>query len=149
VDDLNDLYQELILDHNKSPHHFGDLPGANRHAQGHNPLCGDEVEIFLNVEDETIRDLRFKGHGCAISKSSASIMTDVMLGKSVKEAIGVFEEFHRLLTIEGASVDTAVLGKAMAFAGARQFPARVKCATLSWHTLKAALENKNESVTTE
>ena len=149
MNELNELYQDLILDHNKHPHHYGELPDANRHAQGQNPLCGDEVDVFLRIVDDRIADVRFKGHGCAISKSSASIMTDIVLGKTVAEATQVFHEFHRMLTLSDQETDANLLGKAMAFCGTRQFPARVKCATLSWHTLKAALENQNESVTTE
>ncbi len=148
-DDLSDLYQELILDHNAHPHHFGELTGANRQAHGHNPLCGDEVEVLLKIEGNIIGDIRFKGHGCAISKSSASIMTDVVKSKTLDEARKLFTQFHEMLTKEDAKVDKQALDKASVFEGVKQFPARVKCATLGWHTLLAAIDDKNEPVTTE
>lgn len=149
-DDLNDLYQELILDHNAHPHNYGELPEANLRALGHNPLCGDDIAVFLHVENGVILGIRFLGQGCAISKSSASIMTDELKGKTIAEAQTLFENFHTLLTEEDASgVDQEALGKAAVFSGVKQFPVRVKCATLAWHTLKAALNGAPEPVTTE
>ncbi|MBL4818831.1 MAG: SUF system NifU family Fe-S cluster assembly protein [Deltaproteobacteria bacterium] len=143
---LEDLYQELILDHNQHPHHYGELSAATHHAQGNNPLCGDQFELYLEVCDDKIIDIGFTGDGCAISKASASIMTDEIAGKTLEEAKELFSEFHKLLTQEGAS--TSKLEKAMVFEGVREFPVRVKCATLAWHTFQAAL-NKKESATTE
>jgi nitrogen fixation protein NifU and related proteins len=148
--DINDLYQELILDHNAHPHNYGELKGANYQAHGHNPLCGDDVEIYLLIKNDCIVDICFIGHGCAISKSSASIMTDELKGKSLTEAQAIFHVFHELLTVEDSSkLDKNVLGKASVFLGVKQFPMRVKCATLAWHTLIAALNGKNNLVTTE
>ena len=144
---LEDLYQELILDHNRYPHHYGQLPRHSHRAHGHNPLCGDELEVYLWVQNNQIQDIGFTGQGCAISKSSASIMTDELIGKTLEEASLIFEDFHQLLTREDALGEK--LSKAQVFAGVRQFPIRVKCATLAWHTLHAALEKKADPVTTE
>ncbi len=149
-DDINDLYQELILDHNAHPHNYGELKCANHQARGHNPLCGDDVEIFLLIKNDCIEDIRFTGQGCAISKSSASMMTDELKGKSLAEVQAIFHIFHELLTAEDSSkLDINALGKASVFSGVKQFPMRVKCATLAWHTLIAALNDKNNAVTTE
>lgn len=148
--DLKELYQEVILDHNKSPRNFRKVIEANRTVKGYNPLCGDQYTLYLKVEDNTIRDIGFDGAGCAISKASASVMTSVVKGKSVEEALMFFDDFHKLVTGDTEVVQNVEkLGKFAAFAGVSEFPARVKCATLAWHTLRAALEAKEERVTTE
>jgi len=139
--DLRDLYQEVILDHNKRPRNFGKLEGANRHAEGYNPLCGDRLTVYLDLEGNTIRDIRFEGSGCAISKASASMMTSEVKGKTVEEAEGTFHKFHQMVTEEG-KIDPETLGKLAAFSGVREFPVRVKCASLPWHTLDAALQSE-------
>ena len=144
--DLNDLYQEVILDHNKRPRNFRTIEGASHHADGYNPLCGDKLTLTLRVEDGSITDVAFTGSGCAISKASASIMTDTLKGKSVTEAQALFERFHRMVTTPpDQSVED--LGKLSVLAGVREFPVRVKCASLAWHTLKAALERKDSAST--
>ena len=145
--DLNDLYQEVILDHNKRPRNFRVLERPSHHAEGFNPLCGDRLDLFINVEDDHIADVGFQGSGCAISKASASLMTDAIKGRSVAEARDLFARFHRMVT---TPTDHAVedLGKLSVLAGVREFPVRVKCASLAWHTLKAALD-REEQVTTE
>jgi len=147
--DLGDLYQETILDHNRQPRNFGTLPGANRTAEGFNPLCGDKVTVTLQVEDGVLKDIRFQGSGCAISKASASMMTESMKGRTRAEAEALFQQFHRLLTGEPAPPDEAALGKLVVFSGVKEFPVRVKCATLAWHTLRSALENARQVATTE
>lgn len=141
--ELADLYQELILDHNARPHNFRELAGATHLAQGVNPLCGDKINIFLTVTEGSITDVAFTGSGCAISKASASLMTDQLMGKSLESAQTLFSAFRTLLAgtdAEQADADPG-LGKLMAFSGVRAFPMRVKCATLAWHTLQAALKN--------
>ncbi|UFP93457.1 Fe-S cluster assembly sulfur transfer protein SufU [Gloeobacter morelensis] len=145
--DLRDLYQEVILDHYKRPRNFGLLEAANREAEGHNPLCGDQVTIYLQVEDGIVKDIRFQGAGCAISTASASLMTDALKGKSVQEVDALFERFHRLVTDSSAEAGPE-LGKLAILAGVREYPVRVKCATLAWHTLQAALRGSG-TVTTE
>ncbi|MEK7283071.1 MAG: Fe-S cluster assembly sulfur transfer protein SufU [Acidobacteriota bacterium] len=147
--DLGDLYQEVILDHNRQPRNFGALPGANRRAEGFNPLCGDRVTVEVEMQDGVVKDIRFQGSGCAISKASASMMTESMKGRTRVEAEALFQEFHRLLTGDAAAPDPAALGKLVVFSGVREFPVRVKCATLAWHTLRSALENAREIATTE
>ncbi|HEX6898745.1 MAG TPA: SUF system NifU family Fe-S cluster assembly protein [Thermoanaerobaculia bacterium] len=147
-DSLRDLYQEVILDHNRRPRNFGPLPEANRQAEGYNPLCGDKVTVFLDLEDDRIRDVRFQGAGCAISTASASLMTEALKGLSVEEARRLFHDFHELVTT-GAGEDSPELGKLAVFSGVREFPMRVKCATLAWHTVLAAVEGKGQPVTTE
>jgi len=147
--DLGDLYQEVILDHNRQPRNFGALPGANRAAEGFNPLCGDRVTVELNVQDGIVKDIRFQGSGCAISKASASMMTESMKGRTQAAAEALFQQFHSLLTGEQAAPDEAALGKLVVFSGVKEFPVRVKCATLAWHTLRSALENKRQVATTE
>jgi len=150
MSDLQDLYQELILDHNKRPRNRGRLEHPDHHADGYNPLCGDRVSIDLSMDGQTIRDVKFDGKGCAISTASASLMTDAVKGKTIEHARSMFEKFHELLTDERhAADDGAGLGKLAAFAGVRKYPARVKCATLAWHALHAALEDRAEPVTTE
>jgi nitrogen fixation NifU-like protein len=147
--DLRDLYQEVILDHGRHPRNFGPLEGANRNSEGHNPLCGDHIEVHATVDSQgRIQDVRFEGHGCAISTASASLMTGAVKGKTVEEAKHLFEHFHDLLTKDGAVADED-LEKLMVLEGVKEFPMRVKCATLAWHTLNAALENAETPVTTE
>jgi len=148
MSELTDLYQEVILDHNKKPRNFHKLADANRSAEGFNPLCGDQLQLYVKVEDGMIRDIGFQGSGCAISKASASLMTSSLKGKSEREADELFERFHRLVTSDAAA-DPEALGKLAVFSGVREFPARVKCASLAWHTLRAALEGKQDKVTTE
>jgi nitrogen fixation NifU-like protein len=150
VDEFDLLYQEVILDHNKNPRNFGVLETATHKAVGHNPLCGDQIEIYLNVEDDTITDVKFKGVGCAISKASASIMTTVLKGKTIPEVKDLFERYHKVLTSKpDEEVETESLGKLAVFAGVREFPVRVKCATLPWHTLMEALEKKDSVLKVE
>ncbi|HXY14865.1 MAG TPA: SUF system NifU family Fe-S cluster assembly protein [Terriglobales bacterium] len=145
--DLRDLYQELILEHSKAPRNYRELREADHKAEGYNPLCGDHFTVFLHMEGDTIRDVTFQGSGCAISKASASMMTQSLKGKTRAEAEELFERFHKLVT--GQSGDQAELGKLAVFAGVSEFPTRVKCATLAWHTLEAALEGKQDAVSTE
>lgn len=149
-DRMKQLYQELILDHNKNPRNFKVLDPADREALGHNPLCGDKLKLFVNVdESDKITDIGFIGDGCAISKASASMMTTMVKGKTIAEAEELFHEFHDMSTGKlDVDKDTHKLGKLAIFAGVRDLPARVKCATLSWHTLHTALNDKKE-VTTE
>jgi nitrogen fixation NifU-like protein len=147
MNDLRELYQEVILDHNKHPRHFGVLKDATHQAQGKNPLCGDEVTIYLKVNDGKIEDVSFEGHGCAISTASASLMTEALLGKTLEEAEALFQTFHTLIT--GSSPPKEVPGKLAVFAGVRDYPTRVKCAILAWHTLEAALAGKTQPVSTE
>jgi len=148
--DLRELYQEVILDHCKRPRNFGELPDANRTAKGHNPLCGDRVDLYLDVEGDKIVDVRFKGAGCAISTASASLMTERVKGATVDEARKLFDVFHALVTGHAAQgAAEADLGKLEVFAGVQEFPARVKCATMVWHTLAAALDEKGATVSTE
>ena len=144
---LDELYQEVILDHNRRPRNFRTIE-EGRHAEGYNPLCGDRLTVYLRIQEDRIQDASFQGSGCAISKASASLMTDIVKGKTIAEAEALFERFHRLIT---RSVDDPVddLGKLSVFAGVRQYPARVKCASLAWHTLRAATEARNEVVSTE
>ena len=147
---LSEMYQELILDHNRKPRNFQALPNANRKAEGYNPLCGDHVTVYLKLEDDVISDIAFQGAGCAISKASASLMTQRLKGRSVAEAEALFEKFRHLVTAEGeASPDSDGLGKLAVFAGVREFPSRVKCASLAWHTMRAALETGDGVVSTE
>ncbi len=146
--DLKELYRDVILDHNKSPRNFGSLQPADAAAEGHNPLCGDRVHLTLRFDGDQVTDVRFEGKGCAISTASASLMTEAIKGKSRAEIARVFGEVHRLLTEHGFEPERD-LGKLAALSGVREFPARVKCASLCWHTLIAALERKNASVSTE
>jgi nitrogen fixation NifU-like protein len=148
MSDLRELYQQVILDHNKNPRNFREIPGANK-TEGYNPLCGDHYTIFLQVEGDTVKDVSFIGSGCAISKASASVMSATVKGKSRDEIAKLFDTFHALVTGDGSSVDAAELGRLAAFSGVSEFPARVKCATLAWHTLNAALKGEGTSVTTE
>jgi len=149
MSELNDLYQETILEHNKNPRNFREIEGADRMADGNNPLCGDALRVYVKMDGDRVSDVAFKGSGCAISKASASMMTQVMKGKTREEAEVLFDEFHRMVT-GGLDVETDEnhLGKLKIFAGVLEFPARVKCASLSWHTLDAALHGDAE-VSTE
>ncbi len=147
---LADLYQEVILDHNKAPRNFGVLADANRSAVGHNPLCGDQLTLFVKLAGETIADVAFEGKGCAISKASASLMTEALKGKTTAEAEALFGKFHDLLTgPPDVKADAKGLGKLAVFAGVREFPVRVKCATLAWHTLHSALAGSGAAASTE
>jgi nitrogen fixation protein NifU and related proteins len=145
-DELNDLYQQVILDHSKSPRNFHKLENANRLAQGHNPLCGDHVTMYLQMDDGVIKEISFQGSGCAISKASASILTTSLKGKTSEEVKQLFDRVHDMVTTGAAQGE---LGKLSVFAGVHKFPARVKCAILPWHAVLAAIENKPEPVTTE
>jgi len=150
MSELKTLYQDVILDHNKSPRNYKKLENANRHAEGYNPLCGDKYDVYLLVENDVIVDVSFEGAGCAISKASASVMSSLLKGKTKDEAKELIQVFHKLVTGESDPLDELDrLGKLAAFAGVSEFPARVKCASLAWHTLRAALENKENTVSTE
>lgn len=142
--DLKDLYRDVIVDHNRNPRNFGRLESANAQADGHNPLCGDRLTIYLQMDGERIADVKFDGSGCAISVASASLLTEAVRSKTVDEVKHLFDTVHAVLTQHDAPVDTAKLGKLAALTGVREFPARVKCASLSWHTLNAALETHNQ-----
>jgi len=146
MNDLRELYQETIFDHYRQPRNFGRLEGANRRAEGYNPLCGDKVTLYLQVEDGVIKDASFEGSGCAISTASASLMTESLKGKREADALRLLDKFHGLVTGTATADD---LGKLAVLAGVREFPQRVKCATLAWHTMQAALANVEEPVTTE
>jgi nitrogen fixation NifU-like protein len=148
MSDLRELYQQLIIDHSKKPRNFVKLEDANRTAEGYNPLCGDVVTVYLQLEDDVIRKVGFQGSGCAISKAAASMMTDSVKGKTTGEAQALFEKFHALVAGDGTG-DPSDLGKLAVFSGVREFPIRVKCATLAWHTMRAALEGRGEIVSTE
>ncbi len=146
--DLADLYRDVIVDHNKRPRNFGRLDNPSKTAEGNNPLCGDKLQIFLDVEGDLIRDIRFECKGCAISTASASLMSEAVKGRRLGEVRHLFEEVHDMLTRHDAPVP-ADLGKLAALSGVREFPARVKCASLAWHTLNAALADEARPVTTE
>ena len=147
--DLQDLYQELILDHGRRPRNFKPLEGATRSAEGYNPLCGDKVKVYVKMDGDIIKDISFEGAGCAISTASASIMTETLKGKTRAEAEELFQTFHDLVTGQKAQLDAPELGKLAVFSGVSEFPIRVKCATLSWHTLRAALNGAGEVISTE
>jgi nitrogen fixation NifU-like protein len=149
MSDLRELYQQVILDHNKNPRNFHEMPDATRHVDGYNPLCGDHYTVYVRVDGDTIGEVSFTGNGCAISKASASVMSSTVKGKSKEEAGRLFDTFHRLVTGDASGLSAADLGRLAAFSGVSEFPARVKCATLAWHTLKSALEGGDEKVTTE
>jgi len=149
MDELRELYQQVILDHNKNPKNFGKIEPANRTAEGYNPLCGDRIDLYLQVENGFIKDISFQGAGCAISKASASVMTTMLKGKSTAEAEQLFKKFQKLITNDTEAVDPNEMGKLAIFAGVREFPLRVKCAGLAWHTMLAALKNGNTTVSTE
>ena len=149
--DLRDLYQDVILDHSKNPRNFGHAEDANHHADGNNPLCGDKVTVYLKVDDDIIQDVTFEARGCAISVASASMMTELVKGKTVGEARAVFEQFRDLVTRKDPPTDDdlASIDKLAVLTGVREFPMRVKCATLPWHTMTAAIDNAADEVTTE
>ncbi len=148
MSELSELYQQVILDHNKKPRNFRKLENANRRAEGFNPLCGDQLNVYLHVEDDQVKDVSFEGSGCAISKASASMMTQAVKGKTKDEAETLFTEFHRMAMGElDEETEPNHLGKLTIFAGVRDYPARVKCATLSWHTMRAALEGQDTATT--
>jgi len=149
MSDLSELYQETILDHNKKPRNFRPMPEADLHAEGFNPLCGDQIQIFVKAKGDMVEDVSFQGSGCAISKASGSLMTDSIKGKTRGEIEAIFGKFHEMVTGEPHAEPPEGLGKLAVFSGVCEFPSRVKCATLAWHTLKAALERKGEPVTTE
>lgn len=149
-DNLRELYQQVILDHNRNPRNYKALPHATRKVEGYNPLCGDHYTIYVELDGDTIKDIGFTGNGCAISKASASVMSSTVKGKNSAEAEQLFDTFHKLVTGEGNSgLDEAELGRLAAFSGVSEFPARVKCATLAWHSLHTALESEDDVVTTE
>jgi len=156
MDDLRELYQEVILEHNKKPRNFRILADANREADGRNPLCGDELTVYARVtadgpnDGERLEEVSFQGSGCAISKASASLMTDFVKGKALAEFKNDFDRFHRLVTsAPNTPAETEGLGKLAVFSGVREYPMRVKCATLAWHALRAALDEKGEAAKTE
>jgi nitrogen fixation NifU-like protein len=147
---LGELYQQLIIDHNRNPRNFGPLDGANRFASGDNPLCGDKIRLYLKVANDLIEEIRFEGSGCAISQASASLMTAAVRGMSPADALSLFKAFHGMVTSPpDAAHNAKALGKLAAFGGVRAFPARVKCANLAWHTLRAALQGEPQAVSTE
>ena len=149
MSELSELYQQVILDHNKKPRNFRELEGANRTAEGFNPLCGDQLTVYMLMDEGVVKDLSFVGTGCAISKASASMMTQAVKGKTREEAQVLFDEFHRMVTGElDEAAEENHLGRLKIFAGVRDYPARVKCASLAWHTLRGALEGA-ERVSTE
>jgi len=148
MSDLRELYQEVILDHNRNPRNCYVMDCANRSADGHNPLCGDTVKVYLRITDGIIEEISFQGQGCAICTASTSLMTESVQGKPVSAARGIFEEFHSMLT--GVADEQGIeLGKLRVFEGVREYPVRVKCATLAWHTLNAAMDGSDDSVSTE
>jgi nitrogen fixation protein NifU and related proteins len=149
MSDLRELYQQVILDHNKNPRNFHEMGDATSRVDGYNPLCGDHYTIFLKTDGEKIAEVSFTGSGCAISKASASVMSSTVKGKSKEEAERLFDTFHRLVTGDASGLSAADLGRLAAFSGVSEFPARVKCATLAWHTLRSALEGGAQKVTTE
>ena len=145
MSDLRDLYQEVVLDHNRRPRNFRAMEGANRHVEGHNPLCGDRLLLYLKVEEGVITDASFLGTGCAISKASASMMTDSVKGRTLDEARDMFDQFHQMVTgTADPSANPQRLGKLAVFEGVRSYPARVKCASLAWHTLRSAIDVKDD-----
>ena len=146
--DLKELYRDVILDHNRRPRNFGRIDSSDSHADGHNPLCGDRLTVWLRLKDDRIEDIRFEGKGCAISTASASLMTEAVKGKDKATVHSLYDRIHSLLTQQDAAPD-ASLGKLAALSGVREFPARVKCASLCWHTLNAALERSAATVSTE
>ncbi len=149
MSDLRDLYQEVILDHSRKPRNRRRPARANRDAVGHNPLCGDQIHVFIEVEDGVVRDVGFEGSGCAISTASASMMSEALKGRTVEQAEAMFQSFHDLVTGTPPAPGAPPVGKLTVFEGVREFPVRVKCATLAWHTMRAAIESRPEPVTTE
>lgn len=150
MSDIRELYQEMILEHNKSPRNFHALKDANRKSEGYNPLCGDKLTLYLQVDKDVIKDISFQGSGCAISKASASMMTVALKGKKISEAEEIFSQFHDMLSkASTANIDRSKLGKLAVFSGVCDYPVRVKCATLAWHTLNAGLKNEEHVISTE
>jgi nitrogen fixation NifU-like protein len=149
MSDLSELYQEILLEHNSKPRNYRKLEDANHSADGYNPLCGDQITLYLKVEDNVITDVGFQGKGCAISRASASMMTQSVKGQELEKAEEIFDEFHKMLTSQGADLDYDKLGDLDMLSGVAEYPARIKCAVLAWHTLHAALEGKEETVSTE
>ena len=145
--DLSDLYQEILLEHNRRPRNFRTLEDATHHAEGFNPLCGDEISLQLRVDEETVGDVGFQGHGCAISRASASLLTQAVKGASTSDAMAMFDEFHRMLTEPDAELDYDLLGDLEMLAGVIAYPTRIKCAILAWHTLKAAMDGEGIATT--
>lgn len=148
-EDLRDLYQEVIFDHNRNPRNFRVMADANRQVEGFNPLCGDRLTLFLKIDDHVISDASFQGSGCAISTASVSLMTEIVKGKTEAEADALFKQFHEMTTGKTEDINLEAIGKLAVLAGVREYPARVKCATLAWHTLDAALKNQAQSISTE
>jgi nitrogen fixation NifU-like protein len=148
-DDLRELYQDVIIEHSKRPRNFHPLDAAAHRADGYNPLCGDTVTVYLALDGDVVKDVSFQGHGCAISTASASVMTELLKGKTRAQAEQLFHTFHDLVTGKAADTDPERLGKLAVFAGVSEFPVRVKCATLCWHTARAAMEGREEPVSTE
>jgi len=148
MDALQELYQQVIVDHNKSPRNFHEMSNASHHAEGYNPLCGDHFNVYLLVDNNIIKDISFTGHGCAISTASASLMTEALKGKNISDAEKLFNEFHDLVSTE-KHIEKTHLGKLAVLAGVKEFPARVKCATLAWHALHGAMHNSTEPAKTE
>jgi nitrogen fixation NifU-like protein len=150
MSDLRDLYQDVILEHSKTPRNYRELPAANHKAEGFNPLCGDRFTVYVTLDGDVVRDISFQGSGCAISKASASMMTQSVKGKTLAEAEKIFARFHEMVTGHPPTAgNESELGKLAVFSGVSEFPVRVKCATLAWHTLNAALEGKQDAVSTE
>ena len=145
--DLSDLYQEILLEHNRRPRNFRTLEDATHQADGFNPLCGDEISLQLRVDEETVGDVGFQGHGCAISRASASLLTQAVKGASTSDAMAMFDEFHRMLTEPDAELDYDLLGDLEMLAGVIAYPTRIKCAILAWHTLKAAMDGEGVATT--
>ncbi len=148
-DDLRDLYQEVIFDHNRNPRNFRVMENADRQVEGFNPLCGDRLTLFLKMDGDVITEASFQGSGCAISTASVSLMTEIVKGKTEAEADTLFTQFHEMTTGKEENIDLEAIGKLAVLAGVREYPARVKCATLAWHTLDAALKNEENSISTE
>jgi nitrogen fixation NifU-like protein len=148
-DDLRDLYQEVIFDHNRNPRNFRVIDNADRKVEGFNPLCGDRLTLFLKMDGDRIIDASFQGSGCAISTASVSLMTEIVKGKTEQEANDLFKIFHEMTTGKDEQINLEAVGKLAVLAGVREYPARVKCATLAWHTLDAALKNEQKAVSTE
>lgn len=148
MSDLQDLYQEVVIDHGRKPHNFREMPEATHTADGYNPLCGDRLTLYIKVEDGVVADASFQGSGCAISTASTSLMTDHLKGRTPEEAEAIFNQFHHLLT-KDSNGETDALGKLTVLEGVREYPSRIKCATLAWHTLQSALSGENEAATTE
>ncbi len=148
-DDLRDLYQEVIFDHNRNPRNFRVIEDADRKVEGFNPLCGDHLTLYLKLDGDKIIDASFQGSGCAISTASVSLMTEIIKGKTLQEAEELFQKFHEMTTNQDEEVQLEAMGKLAVLAGVREYPARVKCATLAWHTLDAAIKNQETSISTE